>query len=103
MHSLGGKGGRWLYVEYGFGFELQPGAKRSLSPFLYTMVDGQGFRQARVRSTYFDQEVRFREFAKPESKGEVETELLRLIRKSARAAAKTAVITRQGRRALLRI
>jgi hypothetical protein len=100
-HSMGGMS-KWLYLEYGIGFELQPGKNRSLSPFLYATIDGQGFKSQGVE-LYAEQGIRFSAFTKPEYKGEIEHEILILVRKVARKASKLKTLSRQGRTALLRI
>jgi len=107
LQTLGGKGKKWLDLEYGIGFEVRSGKNRSLSPFLFAAIYGQGFVRARVNEKHsaVNQErgVYFSAIGKPEHKAGVERELLELIRRSAKAAAKLPLITRQGRAALLRI
>jgi hypothetical protein len=107
MQTLGGKGKKWLDLEYGMGFEIAPGKSRSLSPFLYSVIYGQGFVKARVtdrhRAVYQEQGLYFSAIGKPEHKAGVEHELLKLIRKSAKATSRVPLVTRQGRAALLRI
>jgi hypothetical protein len=107
MQTLGGKGNKWLDLEYGIGFVVAPGGSRSLSPFLYSVVYGQGFVKAGISEkypgTYQEQGLLFRAIGEPEYKEALERELLRLIRRSARAAAKVPLVTRQGRAALLKI
>jgi hypothetical protein len=107
VQPLGGKGKKWLDLEYGLGFEIRPGKTRSLSPFLYSVIGGQGFVKAQISerhgAVYQEQSIYFSALGKPEHKEGVERELLKLIRKSAKATAKLPLITRQGRAALLRI
>ena len=107
LQTLGGKGKKWLDLEYGIGFEVRPGKSRSLSPFLYSAIYGQGFVKARVDEKHGavnqEQGIYFSAIGRPHHKAGVERELLKLIRGSAKAAAKLPLITRQGRTALLRI
>lgn len=102
MHSIGG-GGKWLYVEYGIGFNLRPGKTRTLSPILYAMVYGQGFNSQSARRPYADRSIRFALLAKPENKGELEDRILALVRKVAKKAARLKIVSHQGRAALSRI
>jgi len=101
--SLGSKGRKWLDLEYGLGFQVRPGGNRSLAPFTYANVYGQGFRSAGIDDLYREQLIPFGALADPERLREVEAQLLKLIRKSAGAAARLSIVTREGRSALRRI
>lgn len=98
MHSLAGRAKKWLYLEYGLGFRIKPGADRSLKPFIYTTVYGRQFE-----GLYLEGNLPFSFLTKPERKGELEEEMLKAIRKAARGASKMSGLGREGRAALLRI
>jgi len=103
MHSIGGEAKKWLYIEYGIGFDVRPGRHRTLSPSVFAQVYGQGFISAGVKDLYREKPIRFSPLAKPDRRGEVLRALLLVIRRSAKSASSLRVITRQGRAALLQI